>query len=796
MRRLLLVFTTIVASVVWCPGARAERHVYEPISDQDDGVLLDSTTWDAKLEHLVESDLYLSVGTDGGGQVSETAIAYRLLGLPEGEIVEEARLRVNQQGGEFTSTHTIRISAALTLDPLATPASQRFTLPRTASIDWKITAPWDSSGQRMAKWSESPNLKPILTELLAQPGWGASAKEIVLFLEVAQPSPGNFIRFDDVHPAWIFSGNEGIHPARLIVSETYHDAFWGKELLCRPTPNSIELNVIPHRVTLMFAEYGTDSTSLTQQTPLAVCDPTQPAQLLLDGLQPDTHYYYRIAFRPLSQTQYTYGDIHRFVSLPEPGTPARVCVTSDIHVTNMESLGLWTTLDLLKESLHYIGSHQPDGYHVWVDLGDLVVMRAQRIAADYEETEQRYRLSREYIDELGHSIPFVLVRGNHEEVNGWDDDSSGQNSMAWSGQALLKWFPPPLPNAFYSGNTTPHPDLGLPGDYFAFDVGDLRIRALDPYLFSLTRPHNGHGETGGSLDAWDWTLGLAQYQWLHDDLAAHPSPYSFVGMHHMTTSYSIPGTYYGRGGIEVVDWAVAGRPTFEWGGQDASGQTIFGQKRPGFDYGPVHTLLRSFGNQVVLRGHDHFYARQTLDNMVFVTVAKPDDDGSHTGNLWGWAGNTYYPPDVTTFSENSGFLSITVDAQGATYEYVKTFPTGIRGTVADSFTILPNDPTAAPVVTDEGVAKTWIESVYPNPARVPPRIEFVLGRDESDVTLSVYDLQGRRVSELFRGALPEGRHQSLWDATDGSGRRVASGVYFARLQTGPRIDSVKLIVLD
>ena len=61
--------------------------------------------------------------------------------------------------------------------------------------------------------------------------------------------------------------------------------------------------------------------------------------------------------------------------------------------------------------------------------------------------------------------------------------------------------------------------------------------------------------------------------------------------------------------------------------------------------------------------------------------------------------------------------------------------------------------------------------------------------DQSDL-----DMLGR--TELFRGALPEGRHQALWDATDGSGRRVASGVYFARLQTGPRVDSVKLIVLD
>ena len=149
-------------------------------------------------------------------------------------------------------------------------------------------------------------------------------------------------------------------------------------------------------------------------------------------------------------------------------------------------------VDAAQRSVSLVGEPLPDflapeRYHLWLDLGDLVVIRAQRPAFDQEETEQRFRTAREYIDQAAHSLPFVFVRGNHEEVNGWDDDGGANTTMVWSGKMLLKYFSPPEPDAFFSGNTTPHPQLGIPGNYFAFDVGDLRVRALDPFLFSTTR---------------------------------------------------------------------------------------------------------------------------------------------------------------------------------------------------------------------------------------------------------------------------------------------------------------------
>jgi hypothetical protein len=451
-------------------------------------------------------------------------------------------------------------------------------------------------------------------------------------------------------------------------------------------------------------------------------------------------------------------------------------------------------LDQLEVTLDTMPAYLPAGYHAWLDLGDFVVVRAQRLPFDLDEVEQRYRQAREFLDRAGGSVPFLSVRGNHEEVNGWDYDGTPDNTAIWSGRMLLKYFAPPLPNSFYSGNTTPFPNLGLPADFWACRIGDLRIRALDPYLYSTRRPHNGHGETGGSLDGWDWQLGNDQYQWLHDDLVANPSPYSMVAIHHLTSCYTGPGEYYGRGGTEIAKWKVAHRPSFEWGGEDSTGQNVLATKRPGWAFGAIHDMLVQLGNQLVLKGHDHFHARQALDGMLYVTLAKPDDTGEQTGDLWGWRWWCFYPDAVTTIEPNSGFLSVVVRPDACTHSYIQTYPLDALGTVLDSYTLLPATGATSVGGAPAAARCTWIRSVSPNPSRGGSRVDFELARGGA-VTLGIYDVSGRLVREVVRGTLADGAHAATWDGRDASGRQVAAGVYFAKLATPSRVDSVKMIVL-
>ncbi|MFO7639613.1 MAG: S8 family serine peptidase, partial [bacterium] len=66
-----------------------------------------------------------------------------------------------------------------------------------------------------------------------------------------------------------------------------------------------------------------------------------------------------------------------------------------------------------------------------------------------------------------------------------------------------------------------------------------------------------------------------------------------------------------------------------------------------------------------------------------------------------------------------------------------------------------------------------------------------MGREHS---LGIYDINGRLVRSLATGTAPAGLQRLAWDMTDGSGRRVGSGVYFCKLVAGERSQTRKLVV--
>lgn len=70
-----------------------------------------------------------------------------------------------------------------------------------------------------------------------------------------------------------------------------------------------------------------------------------------------------------------------------------------------------------------------------------------------------------------------------------------------------------------------------------------------------------------------------------------------------------------RGGAEAAG-------LYEWGGHNPDGTDVFREKRPGWPL-PIHDLLVRKGVSVVFHGHDHLYARQDLDGIVYQAVPQP-----------------------------------------------------------------------------------------------------------------------------------------------------------------------------
>ena len=82
----------------------------------------------------------------------------------------------------------------------------------------------------------------------------------------------------------------------------------------------------------------------------------------------------------------------------------------------------------------------------------------------------------------------------------------------------------------------------------------------------------------------------------------------------------------------------------------------------------------------------------------------------------------------------------------------------------------------------------------PVPATGPLRLAWVQPA-RGQVTLRIHDVAGRIVRTVAAGSLPAGEHEVIWDAKDGAGLHVASGVYFARFEYEDRVLVRKLVVL-
>ncbi len=111
-----------------------------------------------------------------------------------------------------------------------------------------------------------------------------------------------------------------------------------------------------------------------------------------------------------------------------------------------------------------------------------------------------------------------------------------------------------------------------------------------------------------------------------------------------------------------------------------------------------------------------------------------------------------------------------------------------------SFTI--DEPSS---IDDEGevLQGNLLLGSFPNPfdrsIGRETNVKFYLA-DQQKVEISVYNIRGQRVRMLQDGRLDQGYHTVQWDGKDESGRTVASGVYFLKMNTTGQTKIKKLIM--
>ena len=113
--------------------------------------------------------------------------------------------------------------------------------------------------------------------------------------------------------------------------------------------------------------------------------------------------------------------------------------------------------------------------------------------------------------------------------------------------------------------------------------------------------------------------------------------------------------------------------------------------------------------------------------------------------------------------------------------YVVTLPAAVSVLATEKLiTLIPND--------------FVLLQNFPNPFNPNTSIGYQL-QSVSTVGVTIYDLMGNVVKNLFSGTEGPGYKSINWDATNNNGDLVSSGIYFYKLQVGESFEIKRMMYL-
>lgn len=542
------------------------------------------------------------------------------------------------------------------------------------------------------------------------------------------------------------------------------------ELLGRPTDSSITVQLIFTDSSEVRVQYGTVSGVYPFQSPWQIFADSVPAEIVINSLQPNTKYFYRVNYRPPGTTSTTIRPEFSFHTQRTPGSAFTFIVQADPHLDVNSDTALYRLC---------LQNQKDDNPDFMIDLGDFLMTDKLKNTSNvipYDTIPYRCNLLRSFYETECNSVPLFIANGNHEGESGWNLNGTPNNIAVWSSNERKKYFLNPYPDSFYTGDTTNNQYIGQRGNYFEWKWGDAQFFVLDPYWYTNPKPDSLHG--------WRWTLGQTQYNWLKTNLQNSTATFKFVFAHHL-----IGGDPQGRGGIEYADF-------YEWGGNNIDTTPGFATNRPGW-YKPIKDLLTENRVNIFFHGHDHFFGEQQKDCLVYQETPQPS------------LPNFNYPQQAAQYGylqglivANSGHLRVTVDSSGTMVEYVRVYlPSDTNAThhnkdVAATYFIgsvncYDSTATGTPIIWNSNYVD---RIVFPNPFSHETKIQFSLNESEK-INLDVYNNDGRLVRRLIAGnKISSGKFTVVWDGKDGYGNDLPNGIYYYSLLGEKTKGSGKMIL--
>lgn len=533
------------------------------------------------------------------------------------------------------------------------------------------------------------------------------------------------------------------------------------EMIGRPTDHSIMVSIAFDDQVFIRIAHSKNAFNQDLKSPWVLGKKGEFTEMVLDNLSPSTEYYYHVEYvNDTVSTDIQSQPTRMFRTAKKKGESFTFVVQADPHLDVQSDTSLYALC--LQNQL----MDMPD---LMFDLGDILMTdklgNAQKVVTK-DTILYRCNLLRSFYERINHSVPLFIALGNHEGEAGWNLKNNGDNFAVESTNLRKKFFMNPFPNDFYTGDTINHPYVGLRHNYYEFTWGDAQFIVLDPYWYTNPKPD--------SLNGWRWTLGKTQYDWLKRILEQSKASYKFVMAHQL-----VGGDPLGRGGIEFAS-------LYEWGGNNLDGTRGFATMRPGW-YKPIKDLLKEHKATIFFHGHDHFFAKQEMDCLIYQECPQPSHpnfSGVNSAKDYGYINGEILP--------NSGHMRIKVDPEKIQVEYVRAYlpknETANRKNrdVAATY-VIPLNKCYDSLTT--GIPILWNDSYinqfpFPNPMMESMIFPITIVQP-GEYSILIYDLRGnvqKRIAEHI--TMQEGIYHVQWDGMNDMGNRLPTGSYSYVLMNG------------
>lgn len=360
----------------------------------------------------------------------------------------------------------------------------------------------------------------------------------------------------------------------------------------RPTNTSVTLSILAYKTCNISISYYAQNSQTKKEISISLAA-NVPKEIMIDGLQQATTYEYIISYKILSTNTIGVSPKYTFCTARPAGNSFSFAILADSHLDNLTDTTTY---------LRTLANIVEDKNDFMIDLGDTYMN--DKYGKDFSMAFYNYLAQRYFLSAGGQFLPYYFVQGNHDGEYGFYNDGTSQSWAVWSNLMRKKYFPMPEPDGFYSGNTEKDVFAGYLQDYYSWNWGNALFIVLDPFWYTMSN---------GQQEPWNRTLGATQYNWLKNTLEKSTAKFKFIFIHHLVGGFDVDGK--ARGGAEAAKF-------YEWGGSSPDGQVLFQQKRSGWEM-PIHDLLKKYGVNAVFHGHDHFYAYQPFDAIVYQEVPQP-----------------------------------------------------------------------------------------------------------------------------------------------------------------------------